>query len=121
MKQSLLFAVLAGPLVGVLPLQAMAQDVGQNAAPADPPCRVDDRAVERASSALPARAGTRPMPERGTVAPANRLPAHMESASSRAMAAAAARSDAKDAKKNNKPACGPAAQENLPAEDARKG
>jgi len=100
MKQSLLFAVLAGPLVGVLPLQAMAQDVGQNAAPADPPCRVDDRAAERASAALPARAGTRPMPERGTVAPANKVPAHVESAASRAMAAAA--------KKNSEPECEPA-------------
>ncbi|MEW6021476.1 MAG: hypothetical protein AB1807_04985 [Pseudomonadota bacterium] len=114
MKQSWLFAVFAGPLVCALPLQAMAQ----SAAPAEPPCRVGDKAAERASAALPARAGTRPMPERGTVAPANRVPSHVESGSSRAMAAA--RRETEDAKKNPGADCEPVAQEAAPAGDGSK-
>ena len=100
MKQSLLLAALAGPLVCVLPLHAIGQAAAQDVPAADPPRRVEAKEAGRASAALPARAGTRPMPERGTVAPANKVPAHVESAASRAMAAAA--------KKNSEPECEPA-------------
>lgn len=120
MKQSLLFAVLAGPLVCALPLHAAAQDVAQSAAPADPPCRVGDKAAERASAALPARAATRPMPERGTVAPANRVPSQVSSGSSRAMAAATARREAEDAKKNIGSECAPVTQVDMPAEGGKE-
>ena len=98
-----------------LPLHAVAQD----AAPAEPPCRADDQAAERASAALPARAGTRPMPERGTVAPASRVPSHVESASSRAMAASTARREAEEAKKSVTK-CGPAAQGVVPRDEEGK-
>jgi len=98
-----------------LPLQAMAQD----AAPADPPCRAEAQEAQRASAALPARAGTRPMPERGTVAPSNRVPAHVESASSRAMAAAARRDagEVDDAAKKVVTECEPAAQARAPGDE----
>jgi len=118
MKQSLLLAAFAGPLVCALPLHAVAQAATHSAAPADSPCRVGDKAAERASAALPARAGTRPMPERGTVAPANRVPSHVESGSSRAMAAA--RRETEDAKKNPGADCEPVAQEAAPAGDGSK-
>lgn len=120
MKQSLLLAAFAGPLVCALPLHAVAQAATHSAAPADSPCRVGDKAAERASAALPARAGIRPMPERGTVAPANRVPSQVTSGSSRAMAAATARREAEDAKKNPGLECGPVTQEDMPAEGEKK-
>jgi len=101
MKQSVLLAALSC----AVPMSAMAQE----AAPVDPPCKAQANPAERASAALPARAATRPMPERGTVAPANRVPSHVDSASSRAMAAATARQQTEDAKKNVGSGCGPAA------------
>ena len=127
MKQLLSIAALSC----ALPLHSLAQD----AAPADPPCRAgpganapganeaqvsEHQPNERASAALPARVGTRPMPERGSIAPAGRVPSHVESASSRAMAAANARQEAGEAKKVPLPPCAPAASDARPADIARK-
>ncbi len=120
MKQSLLLAAFASPLVCALPLHAVAQAATHSAAPADSPCRVGDKAAERASAALPARAGTRPMPERGTVAPANRVPSQVTSGSSRAMAAATARREAEDAKKIGGSECEPMMQGDAPANGREK-
>ena len=112
MKRFLSFAALSC----ALPLHAVAQTP---APPADPPCRAEPQPDARASAALPPRAGTQPMPERGTVAPVNKLPSHVESASSRRMAAVNAR-QAVDAKKNPEPPCRPMATQIAPAEDGKK-
>ena len=56
-------------------------------------CRVEDNAhdnSQRASSALPARASTRPEPQLGTVAPSTRVPSHVVTPSMRAMERASA-------------------------------
>jgi len=104
-----------------LPLHAMAQVPAPASVPADSPCRADPQQAERAAAALPARAGTHPMPERGTVAPANRVPSQVVSASSQAMAAATARREAEDAKKNHEAGCLPAAAQTKPAEGDKRG
>jgi len=54
------------------------------------------------------------------VAPANRVPSQVTSGSSRAMAAATARREAEDAKKNPGLECGPVTQEDMPAEGEKK-
>jgi len=111
-------ALFTAALLAAQPLYVAAQEPGK----ADAPCRVDGKANERASAALPARAGTHPMPERGTIAPATRVPSTVESASSRAMAAARAREQQADsAKKESQDGCQPAAQQVAPAEGAKKG
>lgn len=111
-------AVLTAALLAAQPLYVAAQEP----APAAPPCRADHQANERASAALPARAGTHPMPERGTLAPATRVPSHVESAASRAMAAAQARQQQEDSgKKDTQDGCQPAARQAAPAEGAKKG
>lgn len=110
-------AVLTAALLAAQPLYVMAQEPASAAAP----CRTDDKAAERASAALPARAGTHPMPERGTIAPATPVPSHVESASSRAMAAARAREQQADSGKNaTRDGCQPAAQP-APTEGVKKG
>ena len=113
MKRFLSFAALSC----ALPLHAVAQ---HTAPPADPPCRAEPQADAPASAALPPRAGTQPMPERGTVAPVNKLPSHVESASSRRMAAVNARQEVADAKKNPEPPCRPMAGQIAPVEDGKK-
>ena len=105
-------------LAAVQPLYAVAQEPAKP----DAPCRVAEKADERASAALPARAGTHPMPERGTVAPATHVPSTAVSASSRALAAAKAREEqAQGAKKDTQDGCQPAAQQAAPVQGAQKG
>jgi len=116
MKQSWLLVALSC----ALPLHAMAQDAAPAPAPAAPPCRADTDATGRASAALPPRAATHPMPERGSVAPVNKHPSHVESASSRAMAAASARRQAQDAEKKSRAECEPASQQAEPVDGGRK-
>jgi len=123
MKQPLSMAA----LVCALPVYAVAQapapaSVSASAPVSAPaaaaaavPCQTKDRSAQRASAALPARVGTRPMPERGSIAPAGRVPSHVESASSRAMAAVAARDQAMDAKNNVAPECQAVSQDMAPA------
>jgi len=113
MKRFLSFAALSC----TLPLHAVAQNP---VPPADPPCRAEPQPDAPASAALPPRAGTQPMPERGSVAPVNKLPSHVESASSRRMAAVNARQEAADVKKNPEPPCRPMATQIAPAEDGKK-
>lgn len=108
--------VLTAALCAAQPLYAAAQE----AAPADPPCRVDQKRTDHASAALPARAGTHPMPERGTIAPAARVPATADTASSRAMAAARAREQAESGKNNTQADCQPAPRQAAPAEGVKK-
>jgi len=104
-------------LAAVQPLYVAAQEPAKP----DAPCRVEEKAEERASAALPARAGTHPMPERGTIAPATHVPSHVVSASSRAMAAARAREEqAQGAKKDTQAGCQPAAQQAAPVQGAKK-
>lgn len=108
--------LLTAALCAAQPLYATAQE----AAPADPPCRVDGKRLDHASAALPARAGAHPMPERGTIASAARVPSTVDSASSRAMAAARAREQGKSGKNNTQAGCQPAAREAAPAEGGKK-
>lgn len=111
-------ALLTAALFAAQPLYVAAQEPART----DAPCRVDDKAAERASAALPARAGTHPMPERGAIAPATRVPSTVESASSRAMAAARAREQQADSeKKTTQDGCQPAARQAAPAEGVKKG
>lgn len=111
-------ALLTAALCAAQPFYVAAQEPGKT----DQPCRADDKAAERASAALPARAGTHPMPERGTIAPATRVPSTVDSASSRAMAAARAREQQADSeKKTTQDGCQPAARQAAPVEGAKKG
>ena len=111
-------ALLTAALLAAQPFYAAAQEPGKT----DQPCTVADKASERASAALPARASTHPMPERGTIAPATRVPSTVESASSRAMAAARAREQqAESEKKTTQDGCQPAARQAAPAEGAKQG
>lgn len=111
-------ALLTAALLAAQPYHAMAQEPAR----ADAPCRADDKVAERASAALPARAGTHPMPERGTIAPATRVPSTVDSASSRAMAAARAREQQADsAKKETQDGCQPAARQAAPVQGAKQG
>jgi hypothetical protein len=90
MNKPLLFAA----MVAALPLGAAAQqgdaDAMQGKAPPQPGCAGAEEAP-RASSALPARASTRPVPQLGTVAPNTRVPSHTVTPSMRAMRAARAK------------------------------
>lgn len=58
---------------------------------AQPPCAGDADVPAHAMAALPARASATPAPQLGAVAPAVRLPSQAQTASMRAMAAAAAK------------------------------
>lgn len=88
-KPLLIAAVCAG-------LPAYAQDAVPAAAPVSAPvsahCNMPDDPPP-ASGALPARAGTRPEPHRGSVAPNSRVPSQVVTPSMRAMAAAGAAQD----------------------------
>jgi len=91
--------LLLAAMVAALPLAATAQD-DPATAPAQPAPRSGCAGFEeapRASSALPARAGTRPAPELGTVAPNTRVPSHTVTPSMRAMRAARAKDAARAA------------------------
>jgi hypothetical protein len=86
MKKPVLWAA----VLAALPPGALAQE-GKPASAAHQPDCLD---APRAASALPARASTRPEPQRGTVAPNTRWPpSHTVTPSSRAMAAASARAE----------------------------
>ena len=92
-KPLLLTAMLAA-----LPLGAGAQQRDSGAAPDKTPPRPDCAAAEdapRASTALPARASTKPEPQLGTVAPNTRVPSHTMTPSMRAMQAARAKEAAR--------------------------
>lgn len=78
------------------------------------PCAVSADSL-RASSALPARAGTRPEPQLGSVAAAGRVPSHASTPSGRAMAAAMARADNVHVEKNTQVSCASAATSGAPA------
>ena len=99
-KPLLIAAVCAG-----LPVCA-AQDAVPQPAPGAGPlaarCDVHDNSP-RASSALPARASTRPEPQLGTVAPSTRVPSHVVTPSMRAMEAATAAQAAQVAGSEKKP------------------
>jgi hypothetical protein len=83
MKKPVLWAA----VLAALPPGALAQE-GKPASAAHQPDCLD---APRAASALPARASTRPEPQRGSVAPNTRWPpSHTVTPSSRAMAAASA-------------------------------
>jgi hypothetical protein len=85
MKKPVLWAA----VLAALPPGALAQE-GKPASAAHQPDCTD---APRAAAALPARASTRPEPQRGTVAPNTRVPSHTVTPSSRAMAAASARAE----------------------------
>lgn len=102
-------------LAAVQPLYVSAQEPANS----DAPCRAEQMEKERASAALPARVGTHPMPERGTIAPAARVPSNVVTPSSRAMAAARAREQGESAKKTTQDGCQPAAQQAAPVEGAK--
>jgi hypothetical protein len=85
MKKPVLWAA----VLAALPPGALAQE-GKPATAAHQPDCTD---APRAASALPARASTRPEPQRGTVAPNTHVPSHTVTPSSRAMAAASARAE----------------------------
>lgn len=79
------------PLLIAAVCAALPACAAQDPAPAMPPakaamaahCGMPDHAP--ASGALPARAGTRPAPQMGTVAPNARVPSHVMTPSMRAM------------------------------------
>ena len=82
-------------------------------------CRVQDNAQDnsqRASSALPARASTRPEPQLGTVAPNTRVPSHVVTPSMRAMERATAAREAQEAGTVKK--MSPSCQQSLEPEPA---
>jgi hypothetical protein len=89
--------VLFAAMVVALPLGATAQD-NPDAAPAKPAPQSGCAGAEEAppaSSALPARAGTKPAPELGSIAPNTRVPSHTVTPSLRAMRAANAKEAAR--------------------------
>lgn len=81
--------VLWAAALAALPPSALAQEGKPDTAAHQPDCT----GAPRADSALPARASTKPEPQRGTVAPGTRVPSHTVTPSSRAMAAASARAE----------------------------
>jgi len=106
MNMPLLIAAACAALPGCATAQAMPQPRTAAAPPA--PCAAPADSL-RASSALPARAGTRPEPQLGSVAAAGRVPSHASTPSARAMAAATARADNTHVEKNTQGACASAA------------
>ena len=89
--------VLFAAMVAALPLGSAAQ-ANPDTLPGKPAPQPGCAGVEeapRASSALPARAGTKPAPELGTVAPNTRVPSHTVTPSVRAMRAATAKEAAR--------------------------
>jgi len=89
MYQPVLFAA----VVAALPFGAAAQTAPDPApTPVLPPAGcIPPEEAPRAASALPARAGTRPAPELGAVAPNTRVPSYTFTPSMRAMRAARAK------------------------------
>jgi len=89
--------VLFAAMVAALPLGPAAQANPDTAPgkPAPQPGCAGYEEAPRASSALPARAGTKPAPELGTVAPNTRVPSHTVTPSLRAMRAANAKEAAR--------------------------
>ena len=119
MYQPVLFAA----VVAALPLGAAAQPAPEPApTPTAPPtgCAAFEEAP-RAASALPARAGTRPAPELGAVAPNTRVPSHTVTPSMRAMRAARAKEANNSAQHSvTKDDCGGLPTRPLAAENAEK-
>ena len=129
MKKPLLIAAVCAGLPGFA-----AQDAAANAGPGSAPvatrCEVHDNVHDNsppASSALPARASTRPEPQLGTVAPNTRLPSHVVTPSMRAMERATAAQAAENAgserkvaasEKNSSAACQPVPGQHAPKESA---
>ena len=123
MKKPLLIAAVCAGLPGYA-AQDAAANAGPGTAPAATRCNVHDNVHDKvhdnsppASSALPARASTRPEPHLGTVAPNTRLPSHVVTPSMRAMERATAAQAADNAgsdkkvagsEKNMSAACQPA-------------
>jgi hypothetical protein len=82
--------VLLAAVLGAFPVVALVQESAAQSAPHQPACPA--RAEARgARGALPARAGTVPEPQRGTVAPGTPVPSNTVTPSSLSMAAASAR------------------------------
>ena len=86
-------------------------------------CAAQDRVHEHpppATGALPARAGTGPAPERGTVAPSTRVASHIRTPSMRAMerATAAREATAPDADKTMQDNCKEERAPGAPAQGA---
>ena len=89
--------VLFAAMVAALPLGATAQS-NPDTSPTHPTPQSGCAGAEeapRASSALPARASTKPAPELGAVAPNTRVPSHTVTPSVRAMRAARAKEAAR--------------------------
>jgi hypothetical protein len=92
MNPPVLLAAMLAALSAACPAVTIAQESAAQDAPHRPACPA--RAEARgALGALPARAGTVPEPQRGTVAPSARVSSHTATPSSRAMAAALARDE----------------------------
>ena len=116
--------VLFAAVVAALPLGAAAQ-TNPDTAPGKPAPQSGCPDVEeapRASSALPARASTRPAPELGTVAPNTRVPSHAVTPSLRAMRAARAKEGARtlDAPPGARTNCGPPGSGLMTGTDTKK-
>jgi len=124
MHKPVLFAAMVAALPA-LPLSAAAQ-ANPEAAPGKPAAQsgcADAEETPRASSALPARASTKPAPELGTVAPNTRVPSHTDTPSLRAMRAATAR---EAARKGGEPkeadtGCAPPVSRPVSETDTKKG
>jgi len=111
MNMPLLIVAACAGLPGCATGQAVPEPRSTAAPPA--PCAAPADSM-RASSALPARAGTHPEPQLGSVAAAGRVPSHALTPSARAMAAATARADA-HVEKNTQDSCARAATSGAPA------
>lgn len=105
--------VLLAALAAALPVHVLAQEAGPGAAPPQRDCAAGAE-LPPASGALPARAGTKPEPQLGTVAPNTRVPSQVDTPSMRAMRTARAR----DARRVADTAAGVDAQ-CAPADDHR--
>ncbi|MGJ9420487.1 hypothetical protein ACHAC9_22425 [Massilia sp. CMS3.1] len=94
MNSPILFAA----LVAAMPVCAAALEAGPGNAPGKTPAQsgcTDPEEKPRASSALPARASTKPEPQLGSVASNARVPSHADTPSMRAMRAASAKEAAR--------------------------
>ncbi|MBD8529840.1 MULTISPECIES: hypothetical protein [unclassified Massilia] len=113
MNMLLLIAAACAALPGCAAGQAVPESRTVAAPPAPCVTPVDSA---RASSALPARASTRPEPQLGSIAAAGRVPSHALTPSARAMAAATARADNNAyVEKNTQGSCARAATSGAPA------
>jgi len=114
MNMPLLIATACAALPGCATGQAVPEP--RIAAAPTAPCAAPTDSL-RASSALPARASTRPEPQLGSVAAAGRVPSHASTPSARAMAAVRARAgDNTHVKKNTQAPCASAATSGAPAD-----